>query len=440
MLLAWIIFAFIAAFSLYDIKKSIILWMPVRLLFNPQIALTYTSPAMSLDIGVILWLIAVYFFKCYGKERKMGINMQRSFIIPICVAFLLSFGLSFLCSINITTATLTKTVKFYAMYFGFVYIFQKTLCTKKDVNFLLKIVVGVVLLITILGIYQVITNDNPFLDYVYMNSPHNETTEGRMFYTPPWLVNERILRYGMIRCCSFFSFHVPFGAACVMLAFLMAFLLKNNIMLKMRNYFTLCLVLLCIGLIISNSKQAYVGALVLLFSFYNTKEIFSYRFVILIVFIIALFFLKPEIFNNYLSLFDEDLAEQGGGSTVAMRKIQYDVALKMFSFNPLFGNGPFSLETMKHMSMEFEMILGAESIFLSILPERGIIGVIVYFYMYHVLNHNFSKIIPHRQLRFFLLAYFVMEITGGQKDMTLFLCILVTAGRIMQLNYPPFSR
>ena len=434
MLLAWIVFILIVLYSLYDTKKAIILWMPVRLLFNAQIALKYSSPAMSLDIGVSLWLLLLYMVKCYRKENVYHLNKEKSFIAPVFLAFLLSFSVSFLFSSNLTISVITKTIKYFVMYFGFVFIFHKALKTDKDVKFFLVTTGVVIFLITLLGIYQTITTDNPFLDYVYMNSPHNDTTEGRMYYAPPWVVNEYKLRYGMIRCCSFFSFHVPFGTACVILLFLVGFLMKNKILNSSKIYLNVAAVLLCVGVIISNSKQAYIGLVVLFFCFFRIKDVFKWRLLILIAILVSIWIYIPEIYSNYISLFDENLAEEGGGSTVAMRKEQYAVAFKMFGMNPIFGNGPFSLGTLKYLNTDFGKIRGAESIFLIILPERGLIGVFAYFFMYHILYTRLKNIIPHHQLIFFLLSYFVMEVAGGQKDLTLFLGILIACSKIIQIK------
>lgn len=430
MLLAWIIFVLMLVFSLYDIKKAIIIWMPLRLLFNPQIAIRYASPGMSLDIAVSIWLVLLYFIKYHRAGNEQFFYKRNSWIIPISVAFFISYAVSLLFSPNLNVSVFTAIIKTFVMFFGIVYIFQRVLKTDQDIKLFLQTTFVVILLITLLGIYQIIMNDNPFLDYVYMNSPHDETTKGRMFYTPPWIVDETQLRYGMIRCCSFFSFHVPFGVACVILLFFIGFLWKNKVYPKYEKTVIICIVLLCVGFVISNSKQAYVGAAVILFCFFKAKEIFSYHLFLLIIVLIGIWYLMPELFNNYLSLFDDKLAEEGGGSTVALRESQYNIALEMFSMNPLFGNGPNSLEVLRGIKDRYTGILGAESIFLLILPERGLLGVFCYVYMYYVLYTRLVRNVPRHQLLFFLLAYFVMEVAGGQKDMTLFLGILVVVEKI----------
>ena len=85
--------------------------------------------------------------------------------------------------------------------------------------------------------------------------------------------------------------------------------------------------------------------------------------------------------DNFYSLVDSKIAEEGGGSTVHGREIQFRAALNMFELNPLFGNGPGSIAVLKNIGNNNE-ILGAESSWMQILPERGLFGAIVYIYMY----------------------------------------------------------
>lgn len=61
MLLAWIILLFVTICALKDFKKTFIIWMPFQMLFNAQVALKYSSPAMSLNLGVALILFCIYF-------------------------------------------------------------------------------------------------------------------------------------------------------------------------------------------------------------------------------------------------------------------------------------------------------------------------------------------------------------------------------------------
>ena len=116
-----------------------------------------------------------------------------------------------------------------------------------------------------------------------------------------------------------------------------------------------------------------------------------------------------------------------------MRQHQYAVAWEMFKMNPIFGNGPGTLGTLKNMNISYEAIRGAESVFLSLLPERGVIGAFVYIFMYIYLYYILKDKMPKRILFFYLLTVFVIEVAGGRKDITLYWGMLIATSRFFQL-------
>lgn len=71
------------------------------------------------------------------------------------------------------------------------------------------------IIITCLGLFEAILKDNPWLDFVYFNSPHDESTIGRLFYIPPSVGGSLEMRLGMVRAYSTFGIHIAFGTACV---------------------------------------------------------------------------------------------------------------------------------------------------------------------------------------------------------------------------------
>ncbi len=436
MTLAWIVFAIMAAFALYDTKKAILVWLPLRLLFNPQISLKFTAPALSVDLGVSLMLCAMYFLRYYGRESYHGLNRGRFILIPVFFVTLFSYLISYSFSDIPISSSINATFKYFVMTFLLLYVFHKSLNSQQDFKLFTKVVIVIVVLITALGIYEFATGDNPFLDYVYLNTPHNDYLEGRMGYIPPSIGGNVRDRYGLVRCYSFFQLHLRFGTACVFLLFFVGTLVYSKISdVVKRRYVVMCLALLIIGVFISNSKQAYLSIIVVALCFYRLRKLLNYRIILPIIIVIFIWQYFPELFNNYFSLVDEELAEEGGGSTIELRKMQYDVAWDMFKLNPLVGNGPGSINAFKLADDYYKGIRGAESIWLDVLPERGIIGAIAYLFMFIFLFNKGKKVIPSKPLFFYLLTIFVAENAGGQKDATLYLCVLLAVMRYYQL-YP----
>ena len=435
MLIAWFIFAFFLIFALFDIKKAIILWIPLHVLTNPQIALRYTPPLISVSIAVSTMLCALFLIKCWSRDNYYNLNRSVFILKPVFIITLLSYLFSYFFSVTSFSVGLNFTIRYFVESFILLYAFQKCLSTESDLNLCIKTIFIVVVLITTLGIYEFFTLHNPVLDYVYYNSPHNDYTVGRLAYNPL----EHRMRYGLPRCYSFFPLHLRFGAACVFFVFLFGVMLKHPSRYLKKNYIIMCICLLIIGVFASNSKQAYVSVIVLLFCFVRPQVVFNYKTLLLALLVFVIISQYPELLNNYFSLFDEELAEQGRGSTIAVREEQYQVAIDLFNMSPIFGHGPNSLSYLKRFG-DNDAIRGAESIFLSLLPERGLFGAFAYIFMYIYLFFSLKKSIPYVVLFFYLLTIFVMEVAGGRKDMTLYMGMLIVVLRYYQLNKKQISK
>ena len=71
MILYWALFALICFFAIKDWRKSVIIWFPLRLLFNECVCLKYSSPAISLTLAVDILFILLY---CFNKDKRIQNN------------------------------------------------------------------------------------------------------------------------------------------------------------------------------------------------------------------------------------------------------------------------------------------------------------------------------------------------------------------------------
>lgn len=432
MLFAWVILSVVAVAAVRRFNYTVIIWMACRLLFNAQVALKYSSPAMSLDFGVAVLLLGFYMLRIGGKRRLR----EPYYLAPILFATLLSYALSSAFSIAFVDEGLRILIKILVLNFASIYLLQKVLTTQRDIRMFITAFAIVSFIIVGLGIFESVFKDNPYLDYVYYNSPQ-EGTEGRMYYLPPGVGSTFHIRYGLVRAYSTFGIHISFGSACV---FILGFLLimRDQKWLKANEWLIkAATILLVIGAIISNSKTCYVGLFIMLLLVVNPKRLLNFKtvlgFFIAVIAVIVLYNYFPGYFNNVLSLFDGDLADEGGGSTVAVRERQLEVALHMFSEKPLFGYGPGTLNVLKSVGNNSD-ILGAEGAHLSILPERGFVGYMVYLATFAYFYMTMKKIMPPYKIFIFLLALFIMEIVSGLRDMTLYWSLLIAIRRTYLLK------
>lgn len=436
MLLAWIILLFVTIFALKDFKKTFIIWMPFQMLFNAQVALKYSSPAMSLNLGVALILFCIYFLK-YKNKSKICHN-DRFILGTAVIVYSISYLLSFIVSIAPISGGINAAIKFFLMTFGLMYIFQKLITTKEDIRLFVRVCIVVVFLIVGLAIFESIFKDNPILNYVYNNSPHDESTMGRMWYIPPSIRGAMAMRFGMVRAYSFFGIPIEFGCACAFFFFLLMLLYKNNFFKDLnvkKKILKISIILSFIGVFLANSKTAYVGIIFLLFGLFSIKQILNIKVIFpLIIGIFIFFYFFPEYILNFTSLFDENIAAEGGGSTISGREMQFAIALKMFDMNPIFGNGPGSIDVLRQIGSNSD-ILGAESSWMQILPERGIVGAIAYIIFYLSIFKRCIAYIPAKIIGSLLLSLFVMETATGIISAVYFMPIIIIIYKLYKFNH-----
>ena len=415
------VFVIVCVCALFDFKRTVLIWMPVQFLFNNQIAVRYATPSFNVYEAVNLALFAIYWIKCYGREKERHLNGEPYLFLPLCLLSFLSYLFSTILAIIPFTTSAIATIRYFMLSCCVLYIYQRVLNDEHDIRLCVRSCAVVISLMTLLGLYESIMHDNPWLDIVYLTSPQNESTYGRMWYVPPFISESGDLqmRFGLVRAYSFAGIHIAYGTACVFFSYLVFTALKNKWQLGLsQKQWIVLAILLASGVFCANSKTGMVGYVFLLLAFVKIKYLSRpIVFIPVVAAIVILLFYVPEFLKNYYSLFDENLAVEGGGSSIAMRQHQYVIVKRLFEMNPIFGNGIGSIKIMKQKA-GFEDILGAESSLFKILPERGIFGLLVYLYAYFFYFKIMRQYVPLRETVFFLLALFVMEAATGTMDIT----------------------
>ena len=127
------------------------------------------------------------------------------------------------------------------------------------------------------------------------------------------------------------------------------------------------------------------------------------------------------------------MAEQGGGSNTSMRIQQFEVGLNLFCMNPLWGNGVGAIGVFMKNASNADL-LGAESSWLKILPERGLIGAIVYLILYQQIYIKLKTVLKKKEIIGFLVGLMIMETATGFMDFALYGSIIICLYRFQQLN------
>jgi len=441
MILYFFIFIIIGACAFYDWKRTVLVWLPVSMLFNECVCLRYQPPALTVLLAVNFTILALYYLREEGKNKYL--SNRPFFFRHSFIAYLISYSLSIVFSIVPFASVFTNTIQYFVNTFVVVFLFHKALKSLDDIKLFIKSALLVFIPIVVLGIYEVAFHDNPWLDYVYLSVPDVTYIFGKMYYVPPFInaSGDLSMRYGMVRAYSFFNIHIGFGCACVLYLFLFLYLFSKKY--KVKNFFksnALSLVsLLCfIGILLSNSKTPMVGLPFFLFAALSYDDFFYKKFYlflsVLAVVVIVLLVFNNNIFDNFISLFDLNQQKNDGGSNVYVRAKQFEVGWRLFLDNPLFGNGIGSISLFLKNYVKNADLLGSESSWLKILPQQGLVGVVAYFILYKEMFDHLLKSTGKTTAIFFCTGLILMETATGFMNFSIYAPILITIERYYQLK------
>jgi O-antigen ligase len=177
------------------------------------------------------------------------------------------------------------------------------------------------------------------------------------------------------------------------------FQLFTNISAQKRLFLLFSLLVLLGGIVSSFSRGGLVGLVGVVFYCWlmTPKKVFITVFGV-IVFFIALNFLPQEYKDDMATIF-----EGTSESTAGERIYSWTCALRMFQDYPLFGVGPGNFP---HRFAEYEPPekwkgrghggRAAHSLYFTLIPEFGIIGVVCFFLMiyepYRTFNRNYDLV------------------------------------------------
>lgn len=414
----WLIFAVVVYVAIRNWRRAVLLWFPFQLLFNECVCLKYTSPAVTLVLAVDVAILCIAFYRGAFRQRE-------KFIFAGVTAF---YALSYAISESLSGLLLVSglnDIKYFILNFFFVMLLQKSINTKEDVRLLAKLFIVVVFAIVGLAVSEVVLKDNVVLDYVYYNAPQN-LIDGKMYYVPPGesLSGELQIRYGGVRAYSFFHIHIFFGSTCILLAYLYYyFSTRNNLLFKKHTQtFVVCVFLSLLGAFLSNSKTPLVGMLPFLVAMIGDKRFFNAKtLMVCFAVVIIIFMYFPSYLTNIMAIFDDSVAQEGGGSSLAMRMIQFENTFMLFLQSPIWGHGmaPTFSANMK------DLILGMESSLMQVPVTRGILGLASYFGLYYTAYRRLKGKVSTKLLSCLIVSIVGMEAVTGQQNLALILGVFV---------------
>lgn len=270
--------------------------------------------------------------------------------------------------------------------------------TKEDFYKILKILTIVYFISGLYGLYEISSLSNPLTEYTQT-----------LNHDPEKVVNWDYSQSGRgYRINSIFEHAIGAGLNWAMFVFFSIYILLKNEKIKISKIFfiiTIALSVTCLFFTRSRTPLIFLGVSIL--SVFDFKRKRTYFFLILTLLFVA--FVLPNIAPDTIvllqSIFDKSLTATVGGSNTMLRMDQALASFQLLQKSPFFGLG------MKFRNVYDGLLVyrlkGAESIWFTVIPCLGIIGVISYlillFYSLYIIPNKYES----RELFFVGLAYWL---------------------------------
>lgn len=402
-----VIFILIVLFTFKDYHRTVLFYAPLRMIIHPGICLRYESPILQLDFACCFLFTVFSFFSGGHNKDKVLLRLYFIFFISFVIAIFSSY-------FDVFQAAPSMIGKIFILYYS--YLFYKELKRIGDIKFF-SITYFVLMVIMIgYGLYEYVLQSNPVMDFESSMFP--EELKNLIYATS--------IRLESIRCQSFTNISITYGSLCVIwLSFLFLFRSVN------KSFIPLILWILLFALILfstftSGSKSPFIFFICFFGAYiFFSKENYFFRLVVIIISVVLLFVFNSYFYDFYLQIVDSSKSSTAG-SDIPMRLMQVDAASKVLDAHSwLFGLGAKGVYQAQLLN---PLVLGAESIWLQLLLEQGIIGCLAYilffvcFILYAKRSMDTDSLLL---LKIFVFSWIVLNTVSSLPglDLSFFLCL-----------------
>lgn len=415
---------FLIIYSLINFRKAFMLFLLYGLFLNTNINFLSIPGIPILSVfDVLIIVFSTIFYVKYGNKKNGPYSDTKGYF-PFATPFILisiSWIISTIFAITGFNSAVSACIKNILEVPILTYLMWRTIKTKEDLIFLLKGLTVIFLFCGLYESYEIITQSNPLTDYEVtlvkdrsrvIDFGNYESDESRGF-----------------RAKSIFTH--PIGAGinfAIYIIIMLFFLLKSKLDIKLNRpiVLTTCLIALaCI--IMSKSRGPYMFLILGIFAVINLRSSKFYRYAIILT--LALIILLPyfsDQFDIFKSFFSSEAQAKVGGSDAGMRFAQLAAAVVLMKMSPIYGLG---FKYLNEMSNAFTWaLLGSESIWFSVLPQFGLIGIIAYAFMIYWVLIKLPKKYKSSSIFFIGLAYWgvsSLTSTPGMHEYLYFLALIL---------------
>ena len=349
------LFLFLFLYILYDYRKGSILIFILSPILDMFPFLWQSLGKVLIIIAVLIWFIR--------SRSKLNIIFKSIFTIGILITII-----SLLISNHFGAIKHTPSVIILVLYYCTIYVLYNYISDDNNLSkFAVNIIVKLSTILVINGVVETLVHYNPLLEI------------GRNFglYSEDLRIVDEI-RYGIKRSQSIFDMHTTWGGYTIISFCTLLFLSKYK-NFSSRNLLLL-LVLLAANCFFTGARSAIIGLVFTLFAFIDYKDLKKRNVQIGIMVILLISPLFIDYFQEVFSSISD--SEKVGGSNADMRENQFDICFYHFFKSPLYGNG---ISYTWEFALAFDKTLyGAESLWIPILIDQGILGCLAIITMYIV--------------------------------------------------------
>lgn len=376
-----VVFLLFSIYSIFHFKKAVLITASTFIYIQN---LNSGIPGMKFLYGICLLHILLFL-----REKSKNYHKYPIYLSLPCTLAALGYIISSWLGV---TNSLSITIVNCLCYFLYPLCVWRMIENRNDLNFFLRIYLLFFLLIGVYAIVEMILKVNIVTDYLIQ---HNivEAMYGE---------GELRERFGFARCHSLLPYSSALGMTASAVTFVCLYLNTIKVRIYKRIQISL-MILMPFCVLLSGTRSQFVVFVLCLFPFIFWNKFFTtkaFKILVLGVMVVIIFF------SENISLIVESILYSNKvmmGSTTDLRMEQFDICYYYFLKNPIWGFGRNYI--WQYIRPENPALLGAESVWLQIMVDYGIVGCITYLLV--CVGASILLFKKNKVLGFFPLAFLV---------------------------------
>lgn len=388
---------FIIVYSISHFKKGFFCFLIYRMILVQNITMISLPgvPLLTLEVFMTLFFVMMFWVR---RNRFKQEKEPFPFTVPF-IALALSWTVSVVFAIVGIGNAFSSYIKDVCGDIILIFIMWKLIDNEKDFYFLIKGFITLIFVSCLYGIFEGLIESNPLSEYEMTFNSDDERTLNYDYSEDVWRG---------YRVKSFFEHAIGGGVMWAISIAMLLFSFGRKEIQPIPKPMGLCIIALClICILLTKSRGPILFLLISSIGFIQIKSrlfYYSLFFGFLVLYVGWAFW--GQFADNFLSIFSSKAQENVGGSGSEMRIEQLSAAFLLMLQSPICGLGFKFLNVLNNTLAD--SLLGSESMWFTILPTFGLLGIIANLILAYYSIVIIPKKYHSRELFFFTLAYWVV--------------------------------